>query len=70
MKQTIIYSGLCIALLVMCCYKKNDNNNDTTAAVLRPAVRYNGRMRDVCISPGGKVYVCTDNGSNDKIIEA
>jgi aldose sugar dehydrogenase len=28
-----------------------------------------GRMRDVCISPEGKVYVCTDNGSDDKIIE-
>lgn len=28
-----------------------------------------GRMRDVCISPEGKVYVCTSNGSNDKIIE-
>jgi PQQ-dependent dehydrogenase (s-GDH family) len=28
-----------------------------------------GRMRDVCISTEGKVYVCTDNGSDDKIIE-
>lgn len=28
-----------------------------------------GRMRDVCISPDGKVYICTSNGSNDKIIE-
>lgn len=27
-----------------------------------------GRMRDVCISPQGKVYICTGNGSNDKII--
>lgn len=27
-----------------------------------------GRMRDVCISPDGKVYVCTSNGNNDKII--
>jgi glucose/arabinose dehydrogenase len=27
-----------------------------------------GRMRDVCISPDGKVYICTSNGSNDKII--
>ncbi|MEO6612209.1 MAG: PQQ-dependent sugar dehydrogenase [Chitinophagaceae bacterium] len=27
-----------------------------------------GRMRDVCISPAGKVYTCTSNGSNDKII--
>ncbi len=28
-----------------------------------------GRLRDVCISPQGKVYICTGNGSNDKIIE-
>ena len=28
-----------------------------------------GRMRDVCISPDGKVYICTSNGGNDKIIE-
>ncbi|HYF30474.1 MAG TPA: PQQ-dependent sugar dehydrogenase [Chitinophagaceae bacterium] len=27
-----------------------------------------GRLRDVCISPEGKVYICTSNG-NDKIIE-
>lgn len=28
-----------------------------------------GRMRDVCISPEGKIYFCTSNGSDDKIIE-
>jgi len=28
-----------------------------------------GRMRDICISPAGKVYICTSNGSNDRIIE-
>ena len=27
-----------------------------------------GRMRDLCISPEGKVYICTSNGGNDKII--
>jgi len=27
-----------------------------------------GRMRDVCISPEGRVYICTSNGNNDKII--
>ncbi len=28
-----------------------------------------GRMRDICISPEGKVYICTSNGTNDKVIE-
>jgi aldose sugar dehydrogenase len=28
-----------------------------------------GRMRDLCISPDGKVYICTSNGGNDRIIE-
>ena len=29
-----------------------------------------GRMRDICISPSGKVYICTSNGgNNDRIIE-
>jgi len=28
-----------------------------------------GRMRDICVSPDGKIYICTSNGSNDKIIE-
>jgi aldose sugar dehydrogenase len=28
-----------------------------------------GRLRDICISPAGKVYICTSNGGNDKIIE-
>ncbi|ASZ11294.1 PQQ-dependent sugar dehydrogenase [Chitinophaga pendula] len=28
-----------------------------------------GRLRDVCVSPAGRVYLCTSNGSNDKLIE-
>jgi glucose/arabinose dehydrogenase len=29
-----------------------------------------GRMRDICISPAGQVYICTSNGGNsDRIIE-
>ena len=29
-----------------------------------------GRLRDVCVSPSGNVYICTSNGgNNDKIIE-
>jgi glucose/arabinose dehydrogenase len=28
-----------------------------------------GRLRDLCISPAGRVYLCTSNGGNDKIVE-
>lgn len=28
-----------------------------------------GRLRDLCISPSGKVYISSSNGNNDKIIE-
>jgi glucose/arabinose dehydrogenase len=27
-----------------------------------------GRLRDLCVSPDGKVYVCTSNGGNDDVI--
>lgn len=28
-----------------------------------------GRLRDICLAPDGKIYICTSNGDNDKIIE-
>lgn len=28
-----------------------------------------GRLRAVCPAPNGKIYICTSNGSNDRIIE-
>jgi glucose/arabinose dehydrogenase len=28
-----------------------------------------GRLRDICVSPQGNIYVCTSNGTDDKIIE-
>ena len=27
-----------------------------------------GRLRDVCVATDGKIYICTSNGSNDKLI--
>jgi glucose/arabinose dehydrogenase len=46
-------------------------NNDATGITDTQQFFTNtyGRLRDVCISPDGKVYICTSNGSNDKIIE-
>jgi aldose sugar dehydrogenase len=46
--------------------------NSSFDAITETREYYNGkygRMRDVCISPDGKVYICTSNGSTDKIIE-
>ena len=27
-----------------------------------------GRVRDICISPAGKVYLCTSNGGNEDVL--
>jgi aldose sugar dehydrogenase len=46
--------------------------NDIHNAVVETQVYLDdeyGRLRDVCISPAGKVYICTGNGNNDKVIE-
>jgi len=48
--------------------KLNSSFNAITATNEYFNFKY-GRMRDVCISPDGKVYICTSNGgNNDKII--
>ena len=46
--------------------------NDSHTAITETNEFFNnkyGRLRDVCISPDGKVYICTSNGEDDKIIE-
>ena len=48
---------------------KLDNTFSTVSATNEYFTNKYGRMRDLCISPAGKVYICTSNGSNDKIIE-
>ena len=49
--------------------KLNSSFNSITEANDYFTGKY-GRMRDVCISPAGKVYICTSNGNNnDRIIE-
>ena len=47
-----------------------DATNRSITATNEFFVSKYGRMRDLCISPGGKVYICTSNGGNaDRIIE-
>jgi glucose/arabinose dehydrogenase len=49
--------------------KLNSSFNDITA-IKQYFVNDYGRMRDLCISPDGKVYICTSNGGNsDMIVE-
>jgi glucose/arabinose dehydrogenase len=48
---------------------KLDNSFNNITSTTEYFVNDYGRMRDVCISPAGKVYICTSNGGNDKIIE-
>lgn len=46
--------------------------NESNTAVIETnefLINEYGRLRDICISPDGIVYVCTSNGSGDKIIE-
>lgn len=45
----------------------NEARTEVTATAEFFTNRY-GRLRDVCIAPDGKVYFCTSNGNNDKIV--
>ncbi len=47
--------------------KLNDTQTDITETNEFFTSKY-GRMRDVCVAPDGKVYICTSNGGDDKII--
>lgn len=63
-------SLLAVALKNSRLYQMKLNNNFTAIAETNEYfTNVYGRMRDVCISPGGKVYICTSNGGNDKIIQ-
>jgi glucose/arabinose dehydrogenase len=48
---------------------KLDETGNSIEAVHEYFINEFGRLRDIAISPDGKVYICTDNGNNsDKII--
>jgi PQQ-dependent dehydrogenase (s-GDH family) len=62
--------------LLMCTLKASKlvqlKLNETNRAIIKTTNFFNdsfGRLRDLCISPEGKVFICTSNGRNDKIIE-
>ena len=52
-------------------YQFQLSNNGQSITGTREFFRGNwGRLRDLCISPSGRVYVCTSNGgNNDRIVE-
>jgi glucose/arabinose dehydrogenase len=51
-------------------YQLKLNSSGTAVESVSQFFRGNwGRLRDICISPAGRVYICTSNGSDDKIIE-
>lgn len=45
-------------------------SNDGLSVVKQQTLFKNrfGRIRDICISPAGKVYLCTSNGGNDDVL--
>lgn len=45
----------------------NDAHNSVTSTAEYLTDQF-GRLRDICIAPDGKVYICTGNGSDDKIL--
>lgn len=47
---------------------KLDNTYKTVTETNEYFTGVYGRMRDICIAPDGKVYICTANGNNDKIV--
>lgn len=64
----------CLLLVVLKDARLYQLNLDATHTSITTTTEYfvnsYGRMRDICISPAGKVYICTSNGSNnDRIIE-
>lgn len=47
--------------------KLNDSHDGVTSSAEYISDDF-GRLRDICISPEGKVFICTGNGNDDKIL--
>ena len=63
-------SLLLVALKNSRLYQIKLDNNFTTVAGINDYYTYKyGRLRDLCISPEGKVYIASSNGTDDKIVE-
>jgi aldose sugar dehydrogenase len=70
---TIPQFGNCLLLATLknqtlYAYKLNSTGTSVASVNGFLANKY-GRLRDICVSPQGRVYICTSNGNNDKIIE-
>ena len=65
-KNSLLVATLKASRLVQ--LKLNDAHNSVVESHEFFTGKY-GRMRDVCVSPAGRVYICTSIGNNDKLIE-
>ena len=66
-KNSILMTTLKDASLRQLKLSSDGNSVVSTSIFLKDTY---GRLRDICISPSGNLYLCTSNGSNnDKIIE-
>ena len=66
-KNSILMTTLKDQTLIQLKLSNDGNSVVSTSAFYRNQF---GRLRDVCVSPGGRVYICTSSGGNqDKIIE-
>ena len=64
-KNSILMCTLKNARLVQLNLSADQKSIDSTADYF---VNEYGRLRDICISPDGRVFLCTSNGGNDDVI--
>src|SRR5687767_5180500 len=69
MKQLIVYSCLCIAVLVICCDKKDDNDDNTTVAVLKDTILTNKLSRpwEILWGPDNFIWMTERSGKISRV---